>query len=60
MAWACMADSGVGSLMFIDDVTHGGSSSSRINSEVYKNIVSQLTEKCVQTNWEELYHAARQ
>ena len=38
MAWACMAASGVGSLIFIDDVTHDGSS--RINSEVYKNILS--------------------
>ena len=38
MAWACMAASGVGSLIFIDDVTHDGSS--RMNSEVYKNIMS--------------------
>ena len=38
MAWACMAASGVGSLIFIDDVTHYGSS--RMNSEVYKNILS--------------------
>ena len=37
MAWACMADSGVGSLIFII-VTHDGSS--RMNSEVYKNILS--------------------
>ena len=37
MAWACMAASGVGSLIFIDDVTHD---SSRMNSEVYKNILS--------------------
>ena len=59
MAWACMAASKVGSLIFIDDVTHDGSS--RMNSEVYKNItVCQLTEKCLQTNWEELHHAARQ
>ena len=38
MAWTCMADSGVGSLIVIDDVTHDGSS--RINSEVDKNILS--------------------
>ena len=38
MAWACMAASGVGSLIFIDDVTHD--SSSRMNSEVNKNILS--------------------
>ena len=39
MAWACMAASGVGSLILID-VTHGGSS--RINSEVYINILPNL------------------
>ena len=38
MAWACMAASGVDSLIFIDDVTHNGGS--RMNSEVYKNILS--------------------
>ena len=38
MAWACMAASRVGSLNFIDDVTHDGSG--RMNSEVYKNILS--------------------
>ena len=38
MAWACMAASGVGSLIFIDDANQDGSS--RINSEVYKNILS--------------------
>lgn len=38
MAWACMATSGTGSLVFIDDVTHDGSS--RINSEVYKAFLS--------------------
>ena len=37
MAWACMTASGVGSLIFIDDVTPN--SSSRMNFEVYKNIV---------------------
>ena len=35
---ACMATSGVSSLIFIDDVTHEGSS--RMNLEVYKNILS--------------------
>ena len=38
MSWACMAASGVGSLICIDDVTHDGRS--RMNSEVYKNILS--------------------
>ena len=43
MAWTCMAASGVGSLILIDDIPHGGNS--RINSEVYKNIsVSKLME----------------
>ena len=60
MAWACLAASGVGSLMFIDDATPDGNS--RMNSEVCKlqTFVCQFTEKCVQTNWEELRHAARQ
>ncbi len=38
MAWACMASSGTGLLVFIDDVTEDRSS--RINSEVYKAILS--------------------
>ena len=38
MARACMAASGVGSLICNDDVTYDGSS--RMNSEVYKNILS--------------------
>ena len=48
MAWACMAASGVGSLIFIDDElyelywTHDGSS--MINS-VYKNILSAKRRK---------------
>ena len=46
MPWACMAVSRVGSLICSDGCNG-------INSEVYKNIVSQLTEKCVQTNWED-------
>ena len=37
MAWACMALPGVGSLIFIDDVTCDGCS--RMNSKVYKNIL---------------------
>lgn len=38
IAWACMATTGTGSLVFIDDVTNDGSS--RMNSEVYRNILS--------------------
>lgn len=43
MAWACMAASGTGSLVFIDDVTHDGSS--RMNSDVYKTILSGNLQK---------------
>lgn len=38
MAWACMAATGTGSLVFIDDITADGSS--KMNSEVYRNILS--------------------
>lgn len=38
MAWACMAASGTGSLVFIDDVT--ADRSRTMNSEVYRNILS--------------------
>ncbi len=38
MAWACMAASGTGSLVFIDDVT--ADKSSRMNSEVFRAISS--------------------
>ena len=38
MAWACTAASGVGSLIFIDDVIDDGNS--KINSDVNKNILS--------------------
>ncbi len=37
-AWACMAASGTGSLVFIDDVT--ADKSSRMNSEVFRAILS--------------------
>ncbi len=43
MAWACIASSGTGSLIFIDDVTHDGSS--KMNSEVYRNILSDNLQK---------------
>ncbi len=43
MAWACIASSGTGSLIFINDVTHDGSS--KINSEVYRNILSDNLQK---------------
>lgn len=39
MAWACMAPSGTGSLIFIDDISQD--SSSRMNFEVYRrNLLS--------------------
>lgn len=38
MAWACMAASLIGWLIFMDDVTHGGCS--RMTSEVYRYIQS--------------------
>ena len=57
VTWVRMAASGVGSLIFVDNVTHGGSS--RINSEVYKNILSaNLRKNSAHNNWEELHHAA--
>lgn len=44
-------------LIFIDDVTNNGSS--KMNSEVYKHFVCQFKERCNQTDWEILHHAAR-
>ncbi|KAF7659361.1 hypothetical protein LDENG_00299140 [Lucifuga dentata] len=38
MAWACMAVTGTGTLIFIDDITADGRS--KMNSEVYRNILS--------------------
>ncbi len=58
MAWASMASSGTGSLIFIDDVTHDGSS--KMTSEVHRNILSAILKRCNRTNWEILHHAARQ
>ncbi len=43
MTWAFIASSGIGSLIFINDVTHDGSS--KINSEVYRNILSGNLQK---------------
>ncbi|KAI3371326.1 hypothetical protein L3Q82_023946 [Scortum barcoo] len=43
MARACVASSGKGSLIFIDDVTHD--SSSKMNSEFYRNILSANLKK---------------
>ncbi len=43
MAWAFITSSGTGSLIFINDVTHDGSST--INSEVYRNILSDNLQK---------------
>ena len=39
MAWACMAATGTGSFMFIDDVTADGS---RTNVKVYRNFSKYL------------------
>ncbi len=38
MAWACMASSGTGLMVFIDDLTED--KSSRINSKMYRDILS--------------------
>ncbi len=43
MVWAFIAASGTGSLIFINDVPHDGSS--KINSEVYRNILSDNLQK---------------
>ncbi len=43
IAWACIASSGRGSLIFINDVTHDGSS--KMNSEVNRNILSANLQK---------------
>ncbi len=43
MAWAFIASSGTGSFIFINDVTHDGSS--KINSEVYRNSLSDNLQK---------------
>ncbi len=54
MAWACMAASGTGSLVFIDDVT--ADKSSRMNSEVFRAILSAH----IQPNASELIDGASQ
>ncbi len=56
MAWACMAASGTGSLVFIDDVT--ADKSSRMNSEVFSgNIICSYSAKCFRTHWTALHSA---
>ncbi len=42
MAWAFIASSGTGSLIFINDVTHDGSSKIK---KVYRNILSDNLQK---------------
>lgn len=54
MAWACMSGSGMNSLIFIDDIRHDGSSTT--NLEV-THAVCECTEKCNQSNLEELQYA---
>ena len=49
MAWASMAASGVGSLIFIDDVTYDGSS--RMNSEMYKNMLGKFSFSLFAPRW---------
>ncbi len=48
MAWACMAASGTGSLVFIDDVT--ADKSSRMNSEVFRAILSAHIQPMLQNS----------
>ncbi len=55
MAWAYMAASGTGSLVFIDDVT--ADKSSRMNSEVFRAILSAHSAKCFRTHWTALHSA---
>ncbi len=56
MAWACMAASGTGSLVFIDDVT--ADKSSRMNSEVFRAIIiCSYSAKCFRTHWTALHSA---
>ncbi len=56
MAWACMAASGTGSLIFIDVVT--ADKSSRMNSEVFRgNIICSYSAKCFRTHWTALHSA---
>ncbi len=43
MAWAFITSSGTGSFIFINDVKHDGSR--KINSEVYRNILSDNLQK---------------
>jgi len=57
MAWACMASSGTGSLIFIEDVTHNGSR--KMNSEVYRNILSGNLRKDANKLRQSLHHAAK-
>ncbi len=45
-AWAFIASSGTGSLIFINDVTHDGSS--KINSEVYRIFCLTIYRRCNQ------------
>ena len=62
MACACMAASGVGSLIFIVDVTHDGVAAAWIQKSTKTLCLDNLRRnvQSVQTNLEELHHAARQ
>ena len=57
MAWAYITSSGKGSLIFIYNVTHDGSS--KMGSEIYRNILSaNLNRDAIGISWEIFYHAA--
>ena len=57
MSWACMVASGMGSLVFINDMT--ANRSRTMNSEVYRNI-SMIKPVVLTTYWTALHHATRQ
>ncbi len=59
MAWACMAVSGTGPLIFTDDLMYDDSS--RMNLEGYKTILATNNSiKCHQIHWEVLHIASEQ
>lgn len=57
VACTCMAAPEMGSLIFSEAVTHEGNC--RMNSDVYRNLLSAYLQKRIQSNWEELHHVAK-